>query len=60
MRDQVGHNELENLDEDQIMQEDDIKYSSVRDTSRSPEKEIRERKEKMKQSLEEEQDLLGA
>ena len=66
MHDQVGHNEFENLDEDQIIQEDNLKYSSVWDRPRSLEKEIRERKKeskvipKMKQSLEEVQDLLGA
>ena len=36
MHDQVGQNELENSDEDQIMQEDNLDYSSVRDRSRSP------------------------
>ena len=38
MPDQVGQNEFENSDEDQIMQEDDLDYSSVRDRSRSPRK----------------------
>ena len=33
MLDQVGQNEFENLDEDQIMQEDGSDYSSVRDKS---------------------------
>ena len=62
MRDQVGPNEFENSDEDQIMQEGDLDYSSVRGRSRSP----RERNAgeckvipKMKQSLEEVQNLLG-
>ena len=36
MHDQVGQNVFENPDEDQIMQEDDLDYSSVRDRSRSP------------------------
>ena len=36
MHDQVGQNEFENSDEDQIMQEDDLDYNSVRDKSRSP------------------------
>ena len=36
MHDQMGQNEFENLDEGQIMQEDDLDYSSVRDRSRSP------------------------
>ena len=36
MHDQVGLSEFENLDEDQIMQEDDLDYSSVWDRSRSP------------------------
>ena len=36
MHDQVGQNEFENSDEDQIMQEDGLDYSSVRDRSRSP------------------------
>ena len=36
MHDLVGQNEFENSDEDQIMQEDDLDYSSVRDRSRSP------------------------
>ena len=34
--DQVGQNEFENLDEDQIMQEDDPDYSLVWDRSWSP------------------------
>ena len=65
MHDQVGQNEFENSDEDQIMQEDDLDYCSVRDRSRS----LRERNtgerdkeskviSKMKQSLEV-KDLLG-
>ena len=37
MHDQVGQNEFENSNEDQIMQEDDLDYNSVRDRSRSPE-----------------------
>ena len=36
MNDQKGQNEFENSREDQIMQEDDLDYSSVRDRSRSP------------------------
>ena len=36
MHDQVGQCEFETSDEDQIMQEDDLDYSSVRDRSRSP------------------------
>ena len=32
----MGQSEFENLDEDQIMQEDDLDYSSVQDRSRSP------------------------
>ena len=44
MHDQVGQNEFENSDEDQIMQEDDLDYSSVRDRSRCPrERNTRER-----------------
>ena len=44
MHDQEGQNEFENSDEDQIMQEDDPDYSSVRDRSRSPrERNTRER-----------------
>ena len=35
MRDEVDQNEFENSAEDQIMQEDDLDYSSVRDRSRS-------------------------
>ena len=35
MHDQEGQNEFENSDEDQIMQEDDLDYSSVRDRYRS-------------------------
>ena len=35
MHDQVGQNEFENSDEDQIMQEDNLDYSSVWDRSRS-------------------------
>ena len=36
MHDQVSQSNFENLDEDQIMQEDDLDYSSVLDRSRSP------------------------
>ena len=36
MHDQVGQNEFENSAEDQIMQEDNLDYSSVQDRSRSP------------------------
>ena len=36
MHNQVGQNEFENSDEDQIMQEDNLDYSSVRNRSRSP------------------------
>ena len=36
MHDQVGQSDFENLDEDQMMQEDDLDYSSVRDRSRPP------------------------
>ena len=43
MLDQVGQNKFENLDEDQIMQEDDPYYSSVRDRSRSGERNSGER-----------------
>ena len=32
----MGHSDFENLDEDQIMQEDKLDYSSVWDRSRSP------------------------
>ena len=65
MHDQVSQNECENSDEDQIMQEDDPDHSSVQDTSRSRREDIRERDKnkvipKMKQSLEEVQDLLWA
>ena len=35
MHDQVGQSEFENTDEDQIIQEDDLDLSSVRDRSRS-------------------------
>ena len=66
MQDHVDQSEFENLDEDQIMQGNDFDYSSVRNRSRSP----RERNTwnrqgeqsipKMKESLEEVQDLLGA
>ena len=35
MHDQVDQSEFENSDEDQIMQEDDLDYSSVQDRSRS-------------------------
>ena len=63
MHDQVGKSEFENSDEDQIMQENDFDYSSVRDRSRFPrERNTRESKiiPKMKQSQEEVQDLLKA
>ena len=66
MHEQVGQSEFENSDENQIMQEDDLEYSSVRDRSRSPrERNTGERDKesktipKMKQSLEERQDLQG-
>ena len=36
MHDQVGQSEFENSDEDQIMHEDNLGYSSVRDRYRSP------------------------
>ena len=36
MQDQASQNEFENSDEDQIMQEDNLDYNSVRDWSRSP------------------------
>ena len=36
MHDQVGQNGFENSDKDQIMQRDDLDYSSVWDRSRSP------------------------
>ena len=36
MHDQVGQNEFENSDDDQIMQEDDPDYSSVWVRSKSP------------------------
>ena len=36
MHDQVGQSEFENLDEDQIMQEDNLDYSSIWERSRSP------------------------
>ena len=36
MHDRVDQSEFENSDEDQIMQEDDLDYSSVQDRSRSP------------------------
>ena len=35
MHDQVGQNEFETSDEDKIIQEDDLDYSTVRDGSRS-------------------------
>ena len=66
MHDQVGKSEFENSDEDQIMQENDLDYSSVRDRSRSPrERNTEKYKEsktipKMKQSLAERQVLQGA
>ena len=58
--DEIMHdqNEFENSDEDEIMQEDDLDYSSVRTEIDLPEKEIRERDKeskiipKMKQSQE--------
>ena len=40
MHDQVGYNEFENSDENQIMQENDLDYSSVWDRSRSPKERI--------------------
>ena len=58
MHDQVGQNEFENSNEDQIMQEDDLDYSSVRDRSISPrerntgERQGEQSNPKMKQSLE--------
>ena len=46
MHDQVGQGEFENLDEDQIMQEDYLDYSSIRGRSRSPrERNMGERQE---------------
>ena len=42
MHDEMGKSEFENLGEDQIMQEDDTNYSSMRDRPRSF-REIRER-----------------
>ena len=36
MHDQVGQNEFENLDEDQIMQKNDLDYSSEWDRSTYP------------------------
>ena len=66
MHNQVGQSEFENSDEDQIMQEDASDYSTVRDRSRSPREINTERDKeskvipKMKQSLEEVQDLLVA
>ena len=36
MQDKVSQSELENSDEDKIMKEDDLDYSSVRNRSRSP------------------------
>ena len=42
----MDQNEFENSDEDQIMQEDNLDYSSVRDRSRSPrERNTRKRQE---------------
>ena len=35
MQDQVGQRDFEKSDEDQIMQEDDLDFSSMRDRSRS-------------------------
>ena len=46
MHDQVGQNAFKNLDKDQIMLADDLDYSSVRDRSSFPAKEIRERGDK--------------
>ena len=44
MHDQVDKNEFENLGRDQIMEADDLDYSSVRDRSRSSrERNTRER-----------------
>ena len=59
----MGQNEFENSDEDKIMQEDDLDYSSVQDKSRSPrERNTRDKESKvmpkMKQSREV-QDLQG-
>ena len=48
MHDQVGQNEFENSDQDQIMQEDDPDYSSVRDRSRSPSEGKYERERRVK------------
>ena len=49
MQDQVCQNEFENSDEYQIMQEDDLDYSSVQDRSRSPrERNTEERREQNK------------
>ena len=36
MHDQMGQSEFKNSDKDQIIQEDDLDYSSVRDRSRFP------------------------
>ena len=45
MHDQVGQNEFEDSDEDQIKQEDDLHYCSVQDRSRFPrERNTRERR----------------
>ena len=67
MHDHIGQNEFENSGEDQIMLEDDPDYNSVQDRCRSPwERNTRERDkeskviQKMKQSLEEVLDILGA
>ena len=64
MHDQVDQGEFENSDEDQIMQEDVLDYSSERDRYRTPsERNTEERQNKtipkMKQSLEV-QNLLRA
>ena len=51
MHDQLGQNEFENSDKDQIMQEDDLDYSSVLDRSRSPKERITGETRSAKQSL---------
>ena len=62
---QVGQRKCENSDKDQIMQEDNSEYSSVRDRSRSPRARNTGDKDskvipKMKQALEEIKELQGA
>ena len=42
MHDQVGQNQFENSDEDQIIQEDNLDYSSVQDRSRLRERNMGE------------------